>query len=207
MMRPFTLRQIVTLLAAVGVAALVGGCGRTLVFAENDGVNFAIRTNAASSTPVEVNFGLSRAVGSIVPPAGQKGGRPSGDAVNMFAGFQVDNSLVPDKKIDADLQIDTQFASGQAAVAVADKPKVVARIINPNSVTFSSSESSRQLEAWLWPGGKFSQTRSDTLQAWLIKRYPTKRVRPAKFLDDDEDGEYEAGRVAALKDAELMDTP
>ncbi|TMJ26724.1 MAG: hypothetical protein E6G95_12920, partial [Alphaproteobacteria bacterium] len=68
------------LLAAVGAAALLGGCGRTLVFAESDGVNLAVRTNASSNTPIEVNFGLTRTVGTIVPPAGQTGGKPNGEA-------------------------------------------------------------------------------------------------------------------------------
>ena len=49
MMRPFTLRRIMTLLATAGAVASVGGCGRTLVFAESDGVNLAIRTNPSSS--------------------------------------------------------------------------------------------------------------------------------------------------------------
>lgn len=123
--------QIVKLLAVVGVAASVAGCGRTLVFAEREGVNFAVRTNAASSTPIEVNFGLNRQVASIVPPAGEAGSRPDGDAVSMFAGFQVDNTLdVNNKPLNANMQISTQFASGKAAKAVAGNPQVVAMIVD-----------------------------------------------------------------------------
>ena len=206
MMRPFTLRRIMTLLATAGAVASVGGCGRTLVFAESDGVNLAIRTNPSSDTPVEVNFGLNRTVGTIVPPAGQKSGKPDGEAVNMFAGFQVDNTLDV-KKVNADLQIDTQFASGRAAIAVAGQPKVVAQIVNPNAVTFSSSASSVQLKDWLLPHGALSKRRSDALQAWLRIRYPSKLVRPGRFLENDEEGDYEVGRREALKNEVLMRTP
>lgn len=121
---PVNLRQSLTLLAAVGAAVTVAGCGRTLVFIERDGVNLAVRASG-STPPLEVNFGLNRTVATIVPPANEKG-----DAVSMFAGFQVDNTLVPTKALDADLQIDTQFASGKAATAVASKPGVVANIVS-----------------------------------------------------------------------------
>jgi hypothetical protein len=129
------LRRLVTSLAAIGVAALIGGCGKTLVFAERDGVNFAVRANASSTPPIEANFGLNRTIATIVPPAGEVSGsnRPDGDAVSMFAGFQIDNTLDPKAPLKADLEISTQFASGEAAKAVAGNPKVVATIVNPTA--------------------------------------------------------------------------
>jgi hypothetical protein len=207
MIRHFNLRRAAILLVAVGASALVAGCGRTLVFVERDGVNLAVRGDATSSPPIEANFGLNRTVGTIVPPAGQKkDGQPVGEAVSMFAGFQVDNTVNVPKVIDADLTIDTQFASGKAAINVAGNPKVVARIVNPNSVTFSSSDSSTKLENWLMPDGNPSRKRYVALQAWLAKRYPTKVILPPTFLADDEDGEFEVGRRVALKDTQLMNT-
>ena len=207
MMRPFTLRHIVSLLAVVGATSLLGACGRTLVFAESTGVNLAIKTNATSSTPVEVNFGLNRTVGTIVPPAGQKGNRPNGEAVNMFAGFEINNDYKVGT-VGTELTIDTQFASGQAAKTVAGDPALVAKIVNVgNATTFSTSDSSAKLEDWLIPGGRASQRRSDELQKWLIKRYPGRMVRPFDFLGDDELGEFDVGRKVALKDTVLMSTP
>ena len=129
MAHPLNPRQIAILFVAVGVAASLAGCGRTLVFTERDGVNLAVRTTG-TTPPLEVNFGLNRTIATIVPPAGDKGGNPNGDAVSMFAGFQVDNTFVPKTALDADLQIDTQFASGKAATAVASKPSVVAAIVS-----------------------------------------------------------------------------
>ena len=87
----------------------------------------------------------------------------------MFAGFQVDNTLeVKKKMIDVDLTIDTQFASGRAALAVARQPKIVAQIVNPTKLTYSSSDSTMQLKAWLLPPGTSgSKKRATALQAWL----------------------------------------
>ncbi|MEK7995305.1 MAG: hypothetical protein AAB403_16000 [Planctomycetota bacterium] len=138
---PVNLRQSLTLLAAVGAAVTVAGCGRTLVFIERDGVNLAIRASG-STPPLEVNFGLNRTVATIVPPANEKG-----DAVSMFAGFQVDNTLVPTKALDADLQIDTQFASGKAATAVAGKPRVVALIVDTEAGAKIATEVDAAIES------------------------------------------------------------
>jgi hypothetical protein len=219
MMRPFTLRQIVTLLAATGVAALVGGCGRTLLFAESDGINLAIKTNPSSSTPVEVNFGLTRTVGTIVPPAGGNkeavGGKPEGEAVNMFSGFEINNAVGPTKTIDpakpidVDLTVDTQFASGPAAKAVADKPRVVAQIVNVSAIrlTVATSDSAKRYRVWLMPDGNVSDNRFAKLQDWLDRRYPppNRRVFPGDLLGDTDGEDYEAARVAALTD--LKDVP
>jgi hypothetical protein len=125
------------LVGTVAIVLLVGGCGRTLVFGERDGVNFAIRANSTSSPPIEVNFGLHRVVATIVPPAGGTSDTPTGEAVNMFAGFQVErfNDLTLNKPVSVDLQITTQFASGDAAKKVAGNPAVVAQIVTPGGIT------------------------------------------------------------------------
>lgn len=198
-------RRVVTLLMGFVGCALVGGCGKTLVFAERDGVNLAIRTGTAT-TPLEVNFGLNRTIATIVPPAGEKDGKPDGDAVSMFAGFQVDNTLDPKKDpLNADLRIDTQFASGSAAREVAGDPSLVAQIVSQRSVTFSTTNSATQLRAWLKPpGSKYSESRAKALQAWLLKRYPPKGVRTSLFLNSDD---YEADRKDALKDAIMQTAP
>jgi hypothetical protein len=78
------------LACTIALLFLVAGCGRTLLFGERDGFNFAIRADSASQPPLEVNFGLDRTVGTIIPAAAQVDGRPVGEGVNMFAGFQID---------------------------------------------------------------------------------------------------------------------
>ena len=118
-------RTIPCLLAALAVLT-AGGCSRTLVFAERDGVNMAIRADAARSPPLEVNFGLNRVVGTSVPPIAEKPGsggvtEPRGQAVNMISGFQVLSAKIdPKKPADVDLTIRSHFASGSAAEAIAE---------------------------------------------------------------------------------------
>ena len=205
MMRPVTLRPIMSLLVAVGAASLLGGCGRTLLFAESDGVNLAVRANTSSDTPVEVNFGLNRTVGTIVPPAGQKSGnQPDGEAVNMLAGFEVINNYNTVGAVDVDLTVDTQFASGKAAKKVAENPEAAAKIANLQPVPISTTASAKAFRAWLFPNNTFSQTRFTAVQAWLNKRYPGKNVPPYYLYNYDSD-QYEADRVAALND--LKDVP
>lgn len=139
MSKHITLCQALVLAWAAGIAAPLTGCGRTLVFGERDGVNLSIRANASSTPPLEVNFGLDRVVATIVPPAGESNSRPIGEAVNMFAGFQVErySDLNPTKPLGIDLQITTQFASGDAAVSVASNPTVVNRIVNVSGPTIT----------------------------------------------------------------------
>jgi hypothetical protein len=198
---PVNLRQSFTLIAAVGAAITAAGCGRTLVFIERDGVNLAIRTSG-STPPLEVNFGLNRTIATIGPPAGEKG-----DAVSMFAGFQVDNTLDVAKALNADMQIDTQFASGKAATAVARKPQVVAQIVSMRELTFSTSESTSQLFAWLYPDEKRSKTRFSKLEEWLKRRYPGKDILPGDLRTNSKEDDYEAIRKAALADTALIATP
>src|SRR4029077_7752439 len=69
----------------------------------------------------------SPARGHNAPP------QPNGDAVNMFAGFQVAANTDPAKPLAPDVKIDTQFASGAAAKSVAESPGVVASIVSPNA--------------------------------------------------------------------------
>jgi hypothetical protein len=109
---------------------LVAGCGRTLLFGERDGFNFAIRADSASQPPLEVNFGLDRTVGTIIPAAAQVDGRPVGEGVNMFAGFQIDrDDAGTPTPLGVKIRVGTQFASGEAAKKVAGNPEVVNRIV------------------------------------------------------------------------------
>lgn len=135
-------------LAALGLVALtLGGCGKTLVFGERSGVNIALRFDTDRPPPVEVNIGLERRVGTIVPPTRySRNNEPSGDAVSMFSGFQVESfddpiSIKPASApktasgpFNVDVLIGTQFASGAAAVEIAKgAPEVVASIVNVGS--------------------------------------------------------------------------
>jgi hypothetical protein len=165
--RSLNLRRMPTVLAAMIVAASVAGCGKTLVFAERDGVNFAVRANATSAPPIEANFGLNRTIATIVPPAGEAGNRPDGDAVSMLASFQIDNTLDPAKApLKADLEISTQFASGQVATVIAKKPKLAVAIVNPSAGAQLAAQVDAEVEviiAAISCGGKMDFTLRDKL--------------------------------------------
>ncbi len=156
-------------LLTVLLLAPLAGCGKTLVFAQYEGVNLAIRANASSQPPIEVNFGLNSTLATIVPPSGQVDGRPNGEAVNLFAGFQVDRDgsiLTSTQRVGVSLRIATQFASGQAALEVAKKPSVVAKIINIGS---GFDHSGTCLSAYLSGIGRDGEARKKK-QAELDKR-------------------------------------
>ena len=127
-------KSILTTGYCIGALALVAGCQRTLLFAEHDGFNLAIRADPKQSPPFEVNLGFERAVGTIVPPTrhNSSDGSADGEAVNMFAGFQLDRGaqISPTTGPQVDIRIATQFASGAAATAIAEDPNAVARIVN-----------------------------------------------------------------------------
>jgi hypothetical protein len=92
----------------------------------------------------------------------------------------------------------------KADLAKAEAQAKVQRTVN---LTYSTSSSSKQLEAWLTPDGVVSQNRVDKLQDWLNKHYPSLNTVPAALLDDLKGGDYEAARKAALADATLLGTP
>jgi hypothetical protein len=126
-----TSRGLATFACALALLLLVAGCGRTLVFGERDGLNLAIRADSTSQPPLEVNFGLDRTVGTIIPPAAQVDGHPAGEGVNMFAGFQIDrDDTGTPTPLGVRLRVATQFASGAAALGVAGKPEVVKQIVS-----------------------------------------------------------------------------
>lgn len=120
----------------------LAGCGQTLVFAERSGVNLSIRADAASRPPLAVNLGLDRASGTIVPPRARgDDGRPQGEAVNMFAGFQVDRrgEVAAQQPLSVDLRVSAQFASGAAATKVAGAPEVVRDIVTLGQVPLAQA--------------------------------------------------------------------
>lgn len=135
-------------LGVVLLTIALGGCGKTLVFGERSGVNIALRVNADRPPPVEVNIGLERQVGAIVPPTRvSRNNDPSGDAVSMFSGFQVESfddpiSIKPATApktaagpFNVDVLIGTQFASGAAAVEIAKgDPDVVKQIVTVGDI-------------------------------------------------------------------------
>jgi hypothetical protein len=126
----------------IGVGLLIvasfctSGCNNTLVFAEKSGYNLAINVNDDPSTPLHVNIGLERNIAAVVPPLDisqddQGKSTAKGEGVSVFSGFKLKefgaSAATP---FAGKLLIRTQFASGQAARDISQRPDMVARIVD-----------------------------------------------------------------------------
>lgn len=120
---------------ALAIALVLTGCGHTLVFAEQTGFNLSIIAKSSEATPLNVNLGLDRTVGSVVPPIHENTaqGLVDGEGVNMFSGFAAhyDSSTQP---LTGNLRIRTQFASGEAALGIAGDPNAVVQVVNVSDI-------------------------------------------------------------------------
>ena len=125
---------------------LVAGCADGLVYGERTSFNLAsVRLNDDPAEPVVVKLGFDRDVVLVAPPIGGdvaenvKGDdgktytrtTASGEAVSQFSTFTMKSAapfLNPTAAADL-LAVQTRFASGQAAIAIASEPEVVAAFL------------------------------------------------------------------------------
>ena len=130
-------RQIFRFSVSIAVLTVWGmalsACSDTLVYGERTGFNLAIEVNQDPETPVNVNAGLRRTIVGVVPPRstesdGKGGSKSKGEAVSMISGFDLTDDT-QDNQLNRGLQIQTQFASGQAATIVSSKPETAAAIV------------------------------------------------------------------------------
>jgi hypothetical protein len=124
-------------------ALLVAGCVDGLVYGERTSFDLAsVRVNDDPSEPVSVKLGFDRSVALAAPAIGGRveeevvvDGRtyrritPEGEAVSQFSSFTM-KSTAPfvrslDDEPDALLEVQSRFATGQAAIEIAGKPEVV----------------------------------------------------------------------------------
>jgi hypothetical protein len=124
---------------------LLMGCADGLMYGERTSFDLAsVRLNDDPSEPVSVKLGFNRSVAMAAPAIGGKiendpsteGIRrvtPDGEAVSHFSSFTL-GSAAPfanptSANQDALLDVQTRFASGQAAIEIAGNPEVVAAIM------------------------------------------------------------------------------
>lgn len=123
---------------------VVAGCADGLVYGERTSFNLAsVRLNDDPSEPVAIKLGFDRDVVLVAPPIGGKvvayddQGRErvtaGGEAVSQFSTFTL-KSTAPfvrrsDDEPDALLAVQSRFATGAAALAIAGKPEVVAALL------------------------------------------------------------------------------
>ncbi len=179
------LKKKIACLVATGLILFVSGCGDTLVFMERTSLSLAaVNLNENVGEPVEVNVGFRRSVISFSPPVGgvevfEGEFVPEGEAVSMLSGFKLaydppDGDLLP-----GDLTIKTQFASGNAAVAIADDPAIANRIMDVDFLVPPSEallERRRAVSQFFAPGADLDQASIDAL-ARLMREEPGLHAR------------------------------
>lgn len=128
-------RFIARIAARIGcMAALstLAACQPGLLYGERTSFNLAsVHLNDDAAEPVRINFGFRRSIATVAPPfdVDANGGRGSGESASVFSSFELADGdwigIVP-----GPLTIRTRFASGAAAVALAEKPDVVKALMN-----------------------------------------------------------------------------
>jgi NADPH-dependent 2,4-dienoyl-CoA reductase/sulfur reductase-like enzyme len=129
-------------LAALLALLLVAACADGLVYGERTSFNLAsVRVNDDPAEPVVVKLGFDRDVVLVAPPIGgevvayddqgRKKVTPGGEAVSQFSTFTLKSAapfLRPGETADL-LAVQTRFATGHAALAIASEPEVVAAFL------------------------------------------------------------------------------
>jgi hypothetical protein len=127
---------------AVLAIFLISGCADGLVYGERTSFNLAsVRLNDDPAEPVVIKLGFDRDVVLVAPPIGGEvvekvveDGQTydritaGGEAVSQFSTFTMKSTapfLNPTEAADL-LAVQTRFASGEAALAIAGEPEVVA---------------------------------------------------------------------------------
>ena len=112
----------------------------------------------------------------------------------MFSNF--DLSYEKDKNpLQGKLVIQTRFASGNAALAIADKPEIVKKIVKKRSDPYANSESTKRIGKWLIAD---HDTNLKLLRNWLSANSPNTSLLDFRTLK-----EYEQQRILAINDLNI----
>lgn len=147
-------------------AMLVAGCADGLVYGERTSFDLAsVRLNDDPSEPVSVKLGFNRSVAMAAPAIGGRvedverkanGNEirrvtPEGESVSHFSSFTL-KSVPPfvrstSGEQEALLDVQTRFASGQAAIAIADNPQVVAALMGLRPLPLRDQETAALVQS------------------------------------------------------------
>lgn len=189
---------------------LLGGCQNNLIFLEQSGFKLAISVNNDPTTPVEVNAGLKRSIVALVPSSGDPvktdtGTRANGEAVNLVSGFDLTDTASANSALGGTLTIRTQFASGAAALAVASKPELAAKIANARVGTFSYDDAAKKLRRfWKPDGSTINQENQQKLTTWMQQHGFSTVPGDITFFLYDNSPLFAEARVQAVNDLKLQ---
>lgn len=173
---------VIRLGALLALPVLLSGCGGdALVYGERTSVDVAsIRLGDDVAQPVRINLGFDRQVAMIAPALGgttadQDSDVPNrvvgeGEAVSQFSTFTVgaEAAFVGGDQNSNLLRVQSRFASGAAALAIADKPEVVAALMGFTPTTFGPDATTEALRAIF----EVNPETVDKAQAFLQREAP-----------------------------------
>ena len=151
------MRALVRCVATIAAGLPIVGCADGLVYGERTSFSVAsLRLNDDPAQPVAVKLGFNRDVVLVAPPIGgsvvekdvstdgkvEKDVYIGGEAVSQFSTFTVKSTtpFVPDPRKSSDegqdqlLGVQSRFASGEAAIAIAESPEVVAAFMGISEI-------------------------------------------------------------------------
>jgi hypothetical protein len=124
---------------------LLAGCNDTVIYGEREGFNLTISANESASSPIEVNAGLRRTMGALVPATsttkvdnGQT--RATGQAVSLLSGFDLAYEPGTVNIFGGRITIGTQFASGDAATTIGGNVAAANQILGVTQPGIASPE-------------------------------------------------------------------
>jgi hypothetical protein len=184
---------------AAALAALAG-CSDALTYGEGTSFNLAIGVNDDPALPLSVNAGLHRTVVNIVPPLGGdvSSGNTTvarGEAVSSISSFNLTDDGRDTNPLGGTLKIKTQFASGEAAVTIAQQPEAVAVIMGGRFVRTTPTKV--KLQSFL--GNPRDPQRVNDLRTCMAKDPALTNVALSVFLNTADFETARAGVVQCLK--------
>jgi hypothetical protein len=135
------------ILVCFGCQLLMGCTYRGAVYSEYEQVALDVRSSAASSAPVQVNFGYDRGVFAYVPKQNGSSNSTQGEAVSVVSWNNIATELNPTQtSTNSVLRVDAGFISGIAADVVSAPSNCSVNIVGPdltNTVDVSGTPGER----------------------------------------------------------------
>lgn len=139
------MRALISPLCLAPILAL-GGCSDALIYGERTSFSLAaIHINDSAGEPASIQSGFRQSVMTMAPPTeGLMKGRAQGDAVSMLSGFELEYGTtgadIATEVFSGTLTIQTQFASGLAAIKVAAKPEAALALMGYGKLAVNPQE-------------------------------------------------------------------
>jgi hypothetical protein len=140
------MKILILFVVSVCLTVLTGCAYRGAVYSEYEQLALDIRSTAASSAPVQVNFGYEQSVFAYVPKQNAGSNSTQGEAVSVISWNNIATELNPTQiSTNSVLRVDAGFISGIAADVASAPSNSTVTIVAPNltntvSVTGSAGE-------------------------------------------------------------------